>query len=494
MLLNRDDWYETSRDLDWSLSYVDQAEAFPTSWSGAEGVPAEAWQKWEEPFRVSYRDYVRIQREKEAGVKAVSNALGRAGLFEKLDPAHVAASHLHMGGTCMVEHMAVTMQSRFCRFAPTPKWRNLGVFGMLDETRHTQLDMRFSHELLKVDERFDWTQKAFHTNEWGILAVKNFFDDIMLNADCVEAALATSLTVEHGFTNVQFVALAADAMAAGDINWSNLLSSIQTDEARHAQQGFPTLEVLMEHDPARAQTALDVAFWRSTRLFQTLTGPAMDYYTPLDQRKMSFKEFMLEWIVNHHERILEDYGLKKPWYWDTFMHSLENGHHAMHLGTWFWRPTLFWKPNAGVSKDEREWLREKYPTWEDNWGVLWDEIIKNVNDDAIYDTLPDTLPALCNVTQLPLGSWGSRHDVAQFQKVYKGRLYSFDSDVSQWCFEQDPERYAGHESFVDRFIGGQIQPADLAGGLLYMGITPEVMGDDVYDYAWAKDYLPAQTA
>src|SRR5215475_12829939 len=82
-------------------------------------------------------------------------------------------------------------------------------------------------------------------------------------------------------------------------NWSNLLSSIQTDEARHAQQGFPTLQVLMEHDPERAQTAMDVAFWRSTRLFQFITGTAMDYYTPLAQRKMSFKEFMLEWVVNH---------------------------------------------------------------------------------------------------------------------------------------------------------------------------------------------------
>jgi len=58
-----------------------------------------------------------------------------AGVYDKLDPAHVATSQLHMGTTCMVEYMAVTMQSRFCRFAPSPKWRNLGVFGMLDETR-----------------------------------------------------------------------------------------------------------------------------------------------------------------------------------------------------------------------------------------------------------------------------------------------------------------------------------------------------------------------
>lgn len=74
MLLNRDDWYDISRDLDWELSYVDPAVAFPTSWSGAGDVPKDAWDKWDEPFRVSYRDYVRIQREKESGVKAVSSA------------------------------------------------------------------------------------------------------------------------------------------------------------------------------------------------------------------------------------------------------------------------------------------------------------------------------------------------------------------------------------------------------------------------------------
>ena len=488
MLLNRDDWYDTARDLDWTLSYVDPQVAFPARWTGSDGVPAEAWLAWDEPFRVSYRDYVRIQREKESGVKAVSNALQRSGAFDRLDPAHVAASQLHMGATCMVEHMAVTMQSRFCRFAPAPAWRNLGVFGMLDETRHTQLDLRFAHDMLRHEPRFDWTQKAFHTNEWGIIAARNFFDDIMLNADCVEAALATSLTVEHGFTNLQFVALAADAMAAGDINWSNLLSSIQTDEARHAQQGFPTLAVLMEHDPQRAQKILDVALWRSTRIFQVLTGPAMDYYTPLEQRKMSFKEFMLEWVVNHHERILEDYGLRKPWFWDTFLYSLDHSHHAMQLGTWYWRPTLFWNPAAGVSPGERDWLREKYPSWEANWGIYWDEIIENVVAGRIEQTLPETVPALCNLTQLPIGSVMAHGELAAHQLVYRDRLYSFDSEVSQWCFEQDPERYAGHQSLVDRLIGGVIQPATLPGILGYMGISPNALADDVHQYAWAEGY------
>ncbi len=486
-LLNRDDWYDIARDVDWSFSYVDRDEAFPEAWVGANGIPPEAWEDWEEPFRVSYRDYVKVQREKETGVGAIRDAMIRADLYAHLDPGHRASSHLHMGTTCMVEQMAVTMQSRFCRFAPSPKWRSLGVFGMLDEIRHAQLDLRFSHDLLKDEPRFDWCQKAFHTNEWGVIAVRNFFDDVMLNAGCIEAALATSLTVEHGFTNMQFVALASDAMEAGDINFSNLLSSIQTDEARHAQVGFPTLDVVIKHDPARAQRIIDVAFWRAFRLFQTLTGTAMDYYTPVEKRKMSFKEFMLEWIVKHHERILRDYGLKLPWYWDKFLLALDHGHHALHIGTWFWRPTLFWKPNGGISPAERRWLNEKYPSWDDSWGVLWDQIIENIRAGRMDKTLPETLPALCNLTQLPLGSAIDRHHLGKQQVEYEGRVYHFDSDVSRWVFELDPARYAGHMNVVDRFIAGQIQPMNLEGGLNWMGLTPDVMGDDAYDYRWARD-------
>jgi hypothetical protein len=65
----------------------------------------------------------------------------------------------------------------------------------------------------------------------------------------VDIAIELPLTFETGFTNLQFVALAADALASGDVNFANMISSIQTDEARHSQQGGPTLEVLVEHDP-----------------------------------------------------------------------------------------------------------------------------------------------------------------------------------------------------------------------------------------------------
>lgn len=76
--------------------------------------------------------------------------------------------------------------------------------------------------------------------------------------------------------------------------------------------------------------------------------------------------------------------------------------------------------------------------------------------------------------------------------VYNGRLYHFDSEISKWCFDVEPARYAGHTTVIDRFLSGQIQPMTLAGGLQWMGLTPEVMGDDAYDYRWAAEYAGAE--
>jgi toluene monooxygenase system protein A len=45
-----------------------------------------------------------------------------------------------------------------------------------------------------------------------------------------------------------------------------------------------------------------------------------------------------------------------------------------------------------------------------------------------------------------------------------------------------------HTTVVERFLLGEIQPMDVPGILAYMGITPDVAGDDADGYAWAKDY------
>lgn len=53
--LSRSDWYDLARDTNWTFRYVTEEEVFPEDLSGTHRVPAEAWLKWDEPYKVGYR-------------------------------------------------------------------------------------------------------------------------------------------------------------------------------------------------------------------------------------------------------------------------------------------------------------------------------------------------------------------------------------------------------------------------------------------------------
>lgn len=489
-LLKREDWYDLTRTTNWTPKYVTEDELFPEEMSGARGIPMEGWEKYDEPYKITYPEYVSIQREKDSGAYSIKAALERDGFVDRADPGWVSTMQLHFGAIALEEYAASTAEARMARFAKAPGNRNMATFGMMDENRHGQIQLYFPYANVKRSRKWDWSHKAIHTNEWAAIASRHFFDDMMMTRDSVAVSIMLTFAFETGFTNMQFLGLAADAAEAGDHTFASLISSIQTDESRHAQQGGPSLKILIENGKKdEAQRMIDAAIWRSWKLFSVLTGPIMDYYTPLESRTHSFKEFMLEWIVSQFERQLIDLGLDKPWYWDQFMQDLDETHHGMHLGVWYWRPTVWWDPAAGVSPEEREWLEEKYPGWNDTWGQCWDVITDNLVNGKPELTAPETLPLVCNMCNLPINHTpGNKWNVKDYQLEYEGRLYHFGSEADRWCFQIDPERYKNHMTLVDRFLKGEIQPANLAGALAYMSLEPGVMGDDAHNYEWVKAY------
>ena len=486
--LGRLDWYDLARTTNWTPTYVQEDELFPPQMSGSMGIPMPAWESYDEPYKQTYPEYVRIQREKDAGAYSVKAALERSKMFENADPGWLSVLKAHFGAIARAEYSASTAEARMARFGKAPGMRNMATMGMLDEIRHGQIQLFFPHEHCAKDRQFDWAHKAYDTNEWAILASRHMFDDMMTTRGAVDVALMLTFAFETGFTNMQFLGLAADAAEAGDWTFSNLISSVQTDESRHAQIGGPLVAVLIENGKkAEAQKMVDIGIWRAWKLFSVLTGPMMDYYTPLEHRKQSFKEFMLEWIVVQFERSLIDLGLDKPWFWDQFLEELDYQHHGMHLGVWFWRPTVWWNPAAGVSAEERAWLEEKYPGWNATWGTNWDVITDNLLAGKKELSYPETLPVVCNMCQLPINATpGPAWKVRDFPLEYKGRSYHFCSEGCQWCFKQEPERYAGHLSLIDRFLAGMVQPMNLAGGLKYMSLEPGEIGDDAHNYAWVE--------
>ncbi len=404
--LARSDWYNLARDMNWKVSYVDEEEAWPEDLSASQGIPMENWWGWDEPYKISYREYVHNQVGKDTGVYAINSVASRSRMFEQLDKGWKSAIIAHYGAIAIGEYLASIGESRMGRFGRAAAWRNMAMFGCLDEIRHGQIQTYVPYGLLDKEPRLDWAHKTFHTNEWGAIAGRHLFDDMFTANDAVSTAIQLTFTFETGFTNLQFLGMAADAIDVGDLDFSALISSIQTDEARHAQQGEPTVKILIANGKKDvAQKLIDHMFWRSWHVFALLTGLSMDYYTPLEHRSQSFKEFMDEWIVKQFLDQFRDFGLEPSWYWDQFLKELNWYHHALHLGVWFWRPTVWWNPDGGVSPAEREWLEEKYPGWNDSFGKYWDVISQNIRDGKPELTLPETFPMVCNMCQ---SRWSTR--------------------------------------------------------------------------------------
>ena len=488
--LGRLDWYEVARRTNWTPKYVPEAEMFPEELTCSLGLPVTAFEEYDEPYKTTYPEYVKVQRDKDAGAYSVKAALERSKMYENASPGWLSVLKSHFGAIARGEYSASSAETRMVRFGRAPGMRNMATFGMMDEIRHSQIQLFFPHQYVSKDRQFDWAFKAYDTNEWAMIAARHFFDDMMVTRGAVGVALMLTFAFETGFTNMQFLGLAADAAEAGDWTFSSLISSIQTDESRHAQIGGPLVSILVKNGKKdEAQKMVDISIWRAWKLFSILTGPVMDYYTPLEHRKQSFKEFMQEWIVTQFERSLLELGLDKPWFWEDMLREIDQQHHGMHLGVWYWRPTVWWNPAAGVSVEERAWLEEKYPGWNETWGHCWDVITQNVLDDKMDQTLPVTLPTVCNMCQLPINSTpGPAWEVRDFPVTYEGRDYHFCSSGCKWCFEQEPDRYKGHLSLVDRFLAGLIQPPDLGGALKYMGLAPGEMGEDALNFAWAEGF------
>ena len=282
---NREDWLDLARKVDWEYRYVNEQEVFPAEISGGPWLSHAAWADWNEAYRTTYRDYLANQRSKDDSVMGVRSVLNKAYLREEHDPSWVQLLKFHYGALALAEYAGAVAELRMARFGRDSAWRTMATLGALDEIRHTQIPLLFGHDLLRLDGNFDWTHRAYHTRQWVIIAARHLFDDMFLAADAIDIAVQLNFVFETGFSNLQFLAMAAMADGADDHLFEKALTSIQTDEARHAQIGHPVLRTLIDNGgKERVQYLVDKMWWRCWRLLIALTGTAMEYLTPVRAR------------------------------------------------------------------------------------------------------------------------------------------------------------------------------------------------------------------
>jgi toluene monooxygenase system protein A len=454
VVLRRDDWLNLARKVDWTYRYAEEREVFPEEISGRPWLTHDAWKNWNEVYRNTYREYVRNQRAKDEVVFGVRSALSKTRLLDELDPGWIQLVKFHNGALALAEYAGAVAELRMARFGRDSAWRMMASLGALDEIRHTQIPLLLGHDMLGFDGNFDWTHRAYHTNQWVIIAARHLFDDMFLAADAIDVAIQLNLVFETGFSNLQFMAMAAMADGADHHLFEKCLASIQTDEARHAQIGHPVLRTLLDNgETDRAQYLVDKMFWRCWRLLIALTGTAMEYLTPLRARTRSFKEFMEEWVVEQFTKNVAEFGLQRPWFWDLFIEELDAAHHSFQLGLYAYRTTL-WFDVTAPDEAERKWLADKYPRWNETFRPLWDQLEARWDSEGEAGTLAYALPALCNLCQLPTVFVRPGRNTACTLEA-DGRKYVFCSEPCRWIFSQEMPRFAAHKSVVDRIVVGE---------------------------------------
>ena len=479
MPLPRDQWLDVARKVDWTYRYVSEQEIFPAEMSGTPWLAHdEAWSDWSEAYRTSYREYVQNQSVKDLSVLAVRDALDKQHVREHLDQSWLQLVKFHLGMFALGEYAAVAAELRMARFGRDSAWRVMANLGALDEIRHTQIPLLIGHDLLNVDDNFDWTHKAYHTDNWLIIAARHVFDDMFAAANAIEIAIQLNLVFETGFTNLQFMALGALADRADHHVFEKALVSIQTDEARHAQIGHPVVRALLRHGGRDyVQYLMDKMWWRSWRVLIATTGTAMDYLTPVKARSRSFKEFVEEWVVEQYMRNLEEFSLELPWFWPMFLNELDDAHHSLQVALYNTR-TLLWFDEPSPSEPERAWLRAKYPSWESTYEPIWDRIEDAWARHGEAASLAYALPGICNLCQLPTAFASPSRNTACTLK-HDGRTYLFCSQPCRWIFEQQIDRFTEHKTLVDRIVAGEA-PSDLIGLHASMGHeTAASMGRDL---------------
>jgi toluene monooxygenase system protein A len=486
-VLERDHWLDLARKLDWTFSYVREEEVFPTEMAGHPWLSQEAWKDWEEPFRTSYGEYVATQHQKEASLDGIRSALGHASDFAALPDAWQSAVKFHMAILPLAEFSATVGNLGAARFARDSAWRTAATFGALDEMRHAQIPLRIAAALVGKEPQLDFAHRLYHTNHWVAIAGRHLFEELLLTSNPIEFAIGTHFVFETGLTNLQFIGLSSLAHGVRDRLFESMISSIQTDEARHAQIGPAVLEFIVREDPKYAQELVDKWLWRSFLLFSVLTGFSMDYLTPLHARRASFKEFMNEWVIAQFVPTLRTFGLEKPAYFDTFLEAIENYHHMAYLTAYTHRSTL-WFDASLPSPDERKWLLEKYPSTFADLLPLWEQVDQRWRRSGpslewyAHAAVP---PGFCELCQLPLcGGTPTRNSVCT--REFEGKIQIFCSKPCQTIFERERGRYGAHVGLVRRILAGDAPANLLALIRTYFGVPPSSWGRDIargdYDF------------
>ncbi len=467
-----------THELDWDLSYVDRAEAYP--FTSFEGIKVHDWSKWEDPFRLTVESYNKYQAEKDRRLYAILDGFAQSqGQLGLSDGRYMNAMKIFIQAIAPGEYQAHRNFAYLARYLEGPGARFAALCQSLDELRHFQTEV---HTLSHYNKYFtglhNWHEQ--HDRVFYLSVPKSYFDDA-ITAGPFEFLIAIGFSFEYLLTNLIFVPFMSGAAFNGDLPTMTFGFSAQSDESRHMTLGLEAIKFMLEQDEDNlpiVQAWLDKWFWRGYRLVGVIAG-MMDYMHP--KRVMSWKEafelYFEQQMMNGLFKDLEYYGIRPPLHVQDAIAEKEILSHQIHWLFYQLSHVAAFNTTAPNAEDEA-WLSEQYPdTYPQIYKPMYDKAKQIMADGGRY--FYQGLPQLCTVCQLPMtfSVPGDPHTIQQLQSEYEGERFDFCSAGCQWIFEREPEKYRQSWLPVPQVLQGNCGGATIPEVMEWYGYQPGDSGE-----------------
>lgn len=481
--------HEKAKSYDWKFTVGDSRPKFETAYT----IPA----KGKDPFRMLVREYLKMEAEKDDRTHGFLDGALRMGIAERVEPRFAECLKLTLPDLTNAEFQAVAACGGIIASVQNQELRQGYQAQMLDEIRHTQLEMALRDYYVKHapdPAGWDIAQKALYQHPGGLVSIGEF--QHFNTGDPIDCIIDLNVVIETAYTNILLVAVPQIAVLNGDHALATTFLSIQSDEARHMANGYGSLLAVLgdASNVPRVNDALERHFWHAHKALDGLVGWQSEYGART--RPWAYKDQWQEWVVddfvgNYIER-LSEFGVKPPQRLAKAVADLDWMQHTIgQVFSAIW-PLNFWRSDAMQAPDF-EWFEKHYPGWHKAYGAYW-EGYRQLADPAggriMMQELP-ALPPICQVCQLPCVL--PRLDQNEFRMVKVGGAnFPCCSEGCEWILTRWPSAYTGRKQFWARYHGW-----DLADMILDLGyVRPDgktLIGQPMLDLdrLWTIDDIRA---
>jgi len=364
------------QELSWEPTYGTPVQKYPTDYK-FDKAPKK------DPLKQVMQSYFPMQDEKDDRVYGAIDGAVRGNMWRQVEPRWMEWQKLFLSIIPFPEISAARAMPLLTRAVPNPEIHNGLALQMIDEVRHSTIQMNLKRQYMKnyIDPAgFDITEKGFNNDYAGTIGRQ--FGEGFITGDAITAAcIYLQIVAETAFTNTLFVAMPSEAAANGDYLLPTVFLSVQSDESRHISNGYGTLLMALADEENRDLLERDLlyAFWNNHCVVDAAIGTFIEYGTR-DRRKdrESYAEMWRRWIYDDYYRSylipLEKYGLKVPHdAVEEAWNRIWNKHYVHYVAQFFsagW-PVNYWRIDP-MTEEDFEWFEHKYPGWYDKFGAWWE--------------------------------------------------------------------------------------------------------------------------